>query len=115
MQDIMVKSIPFFSDIFVRNRKSAASLEACLFMLIKSLVYSVPMHTFLDYFQMSEEFGGRACKEVDAAIKQCYDLPSMMSSSLVQFCPFCFGDVSSVSTILGFLLEGENMLILFAL
>ena len=25
-----------------------------------------------DYFQISEEFGRRACKEIDAAIKQCY-------------------------------------------
>ena len=32
----------------------------------------VNVHMFLDYFQISEEFGRRACKEFDAAIKQCY-------------------------------------------
>ena len=57
---------------FHRNRKSAASLEACLLMMIKTLAYGVPTHTFLDYFQMSEEFGRRAWREFDAVIKQCY-------------------------------------------
>ena len=36
------------------------------------LAYGVLTHTFLDYFKMSEEFGRRACKELDAARKQCY-------------------------------------------
>ena len=72
MQDIMGTSIPFFCDIFGRDRKSDASLEACLLMPIKILAYGVPTHTFLDYFQIMEEFGRRACMEFDAAIKQCY-------------------------------------------
>ena len=68
MQDIMGTSIPFFSDIFGRNRKSAASLKTYLLMPIKMLAYNVPMHTFLDYVKMSEEFGRKACREFDAAI-----------------------------------------------
>ena len=38
---------------------------------IKTLAYSAPMHTFLDYFPMCEEFSRRACREFDATIKQC--------------------------------------------
>ena len=72
MQDVMGTSIPFSSDVYGRNRKSAASLEVHLLMPIKTLTYGVPIHTFLDYFQLSEEFGRRACREFDAAIKQCY-------------------------------------------
>ena len=62
MQDVMGTSISIFSDVYHRNIKSAASLEACLLMPIKTLAYG----------NMSEEFGRRACKEFDAAIKQCY-------------------------------------------
>ena len=71
VQDIMGTSIPFFSDIFGQNRKSAASLEACLLMQIKTLAYRVPTHTFLDYFHISEELGKRACRKFDVPIKQC--------------------------------------------
>ena len=72
MQDIMGTLIPFFSDVFDRNGKSASSLEVHLLMQIKTLVYIVLTHTFLDYFQMSEEFGRSACREFYATIKQCY-------------------------------------------
>ena len=61
MQEFIGTSILFFSDVYSRNRKSAASLEACLLMLIKTLAFSVPMHTFLDHFQMPEDFSERAC------------------------------------------------------
>ena len=57
-------------------------------MLIKMLAYGVPTHTFLDYFQMSEEFGKRALRELDAAIKQCYIdeffcLPTVLDIKLI--------------------------------
>ena len=41
-------------------------------MPMKTLAYGMPLHTFLDYFQMSEEFGKKGYREFDAAIKQCY-------------------------------------------
>ena len=41
-------------------------------MSIKTLTYGVLMHTFLDYFKISEEFGRMTCGKFDAAIKQCY-------------------------------------------
>ena len=72
MQDVMGTSIPFFSDVYGRNRKSAASLKACLLMPNRTLAYGVPTQTFLDYFQMSKYFGRRACREFDTAIKQCF-------------------------------------------
>ena len=62
----------FFSDFYSRNRRSAASLKVCLLMANNALVYGVLTQTFLSYFQMSEEFGRRACREFDSAIKQCY-------------------------------------------
>ena len=78
MQDIMGSLIPFFSDIFSRNRKSAASLKVRPLMPIK----------FLNSLQMSEEFGRRACKELDATIKQCYSdeflcLPTVIDNCFV--------------------------------
>ena len=77
-------------DIYGRNQMSAASLKVCLLMLIKTLAYNVPAHTFLDYFEMSEEFGWRACREFDAAIKQCWmnlctSLLSQTSNQLLSF------------------------------
>ena len=60
----------FFSDIYSRNRKSAASLEACLLTPIKTLAYVVPGHTY--YFHLLEEFGKRACRKFNATIIQCY-------------------------------------------
>ena len=72
MQDIMGTSIHFFSEIFGENGKPAACLEAHRLMPIKMPAYIVPMHTFLDYFQMSEKLDKRACRAFDAAIKQCY-------------------------------------------
>ena len=51
MKDIMGISIPFISDMFGRNGKLAASLVVHLFMLIKTLLYGVPLHTFFDHFQ----------------------------------------------------------------
>ena len=56
----------FFS--YGRNGKSAASLDVCL---LNSCLWCTNTH-ILDYFQMSEEFGERECREFDAAIKQCY-------------------------------------------
>ena len=48
MQDVMGKSIPFFSDIFGRKRKSPAFLKAHLLMSIKTLAYGLPTHTLLN-------------------------------------------------------------------
>ena len=87
-QDVIGKSIPFFSDISGRNWKSAASLEAHLLIPIKTLVYRGPTHTFLDCFQMSEVFGRMTCRDFYAGIKQCYTdefpcLPTAMDKKLI--------------------------------
>ena len=71
MQDVIGTLIPFFL-MFTVEMESSCLSEGMPVDADQMLTYSVPTCTFLDYFQMSEVFGRRACREFDAAIKQCY-------------------------------------------
>ena len=60
------------ADVYGRKGKPSACLEMHLLMPIKTLAYGVPMHNFLYNFKMIEDLGRMACREFDAAIRQCY-------------------------------------------
>jgi len=65
MQKIMSSNNPFYVSTDVRRR---ASNQARLLLPLKTLAYGVPMHCFIDYFNMSASFAARCCDEFDNAM-----------------------------------------------
>ncbi len=76
-EDIMTKimntpDLEFYQDLRGRQGKSSSDLEAMLLYPLKTLAFCVPFSEFVDYFQISIQFGMKICREFDAAIKAHY-------------------------------------------
>jgi hypothetical protein len=71
MEDVMASNISFFKST-VRDRFDRSSLAARLLLPLKTLAYGVPPHTFIDYFQMSQQYARECCKEFDKAMRTIY-------------------------------------------
>jgi hypothetical protein len=71
MEDVMASNIGFFKST-VRDGFDRSSLAARLLLPLKTLVYGVPSHTFIDYFQMSPHYARECCKEFDNAMRTIY-------------------------------------------
>jgi hypothetical protein len=46
------------------------SIEAQLLLPVKTLAYGVPLHTFMDYFQMQKAYARDSCRQFDVVIKK---------------------------------------------
>ena len=71
MQDVMAGNFEMFKST-EQDGESKASLEARLLLPLKTLAYGVPPHTFIDYFQMSQQFARDLCKAFDNLIIALY-------------------------------------------
>jgi hypothetical protein len=72
MQAIKAKEIRFYMTETDGHGNTACSFQARLLLPLKTLVYGVPAHVFMDYFQMSNAFARECCFQFDAAINKCY-------------------------------------------
>ena len=53
--------------------KQEASYEAKILLSLKLFAYGVPLHTFIDYFQMSKGLAATCCEMFAVVMKLIYD------------------------------------------
>ena len=64
LESIMNSNTPFYNPK-PTNKRRHATIEAKLLLPLKTLAYGVPMHCFVDYFNMSNTFAAQCCEEFD--------------------------------------------------
>ncbi len=64
--------LKFYQDLCGCQGITSFSLEGMLLYPLKTLAYGVPYSTFVDYFQISIQFGMKLCREFDCAIQALY-------------------------------------------
>ena len=64
--------LTFYQDKRGRRGKTSCCLEGMLLYPLKTLAFGVPYSTFIDYFQISNQFGMKLCREFDSAIRALY-------------------------------------------
>ena len=73
MTEVMTRDgLEFYQDLRGRQGVTSCSLEGMLLYPLKTLAYGVPYSAFVDYFQISIQFGMKLCREFDRAIQALY-------------------------------------------
>ena len=73
MTEVMTRDgLEFYQDLRGRQGVTSCSLEGMLLYPLKTLAYVVQYSGFVDYFQISIQFGMKLCREFDRAIKALY-------------------------------------------
>ncbi len=73
MTEVMTwEGLEFYQDRRGRQAVTSCSLEGMLLYPLKTLAYGVPYSAFVDYFQISIQFGMKLCREFDHAIQALY-------------------------------------------
>ncbi len=73
MKEIMNRpALKFYQDLCGCQGITSCSLEGMLLYPLKTLAYGVPYSAFVDYFQISIQFGMRLSREFDSAIQVLY-------------------------------------------
>ena len=73
MTEIMnCPALKFYHDLRGHQGIMSCSLEGILLYPLKTLAYGVPYSTFVDYFQISIQFGMTLCREFDQTIQALY-------------------------------------------
>jgi hypothetical protein len=73
MTEVMTRDgLQFYQDLRGRQGVTSCSLEGMLLYPLKTLAFGVPYSAFVDYFQISIQFGMKLCREFDRAIQALY-------------------------------------------
>ena len=73
LTEVMTRDgLEFYQDLRGRQGVTSCSLEGMLLYPLKTLAYGVPYSAFVDYFQISIQFGMKLCREFDRAIQALY-------------------------------------------
>ena len=73
MEKIMNEpGLVFYQDSRGRQGRTSSCLEGMLLYPLKTLAFGVPYSAFVDYFQISIQFGMKLCCEFDNAVKTIY-------------------------------------------